>query len=429
MKLHELLSEREIEPLLLLGDRPLSSAEMVDAAHGIAKAVSNEGPLLVWSDDTSDVIAACVAANLSGRGLFVAHASLRHGLIEEIASRHGVAGVVRRLGVEDRPGSFDQHSDRLVVMTSGTTGTPKMIQHTLDTLTSTIRSTQTSRQARWLLTYAPTTFAGLQVIFSALIGGGVLVAPTDRSFEGFAKAASIHAVTHISGTPTFWRGLLMTLGDRGVPLVQATLGGEAPNERILGDIGNRFPCAALSQIYATTELGVIFTVSDGRPGFPAAWTTDPEMRPRLRVVDGVLEVRSSRRMEGYISDHSQSVDQDGWIRTGDLVGKVGDRYIFEGREDLLINVGGYKVRPEEVEAALLRLPGVEEARVYGRDTPITGQIVAAELVLSEGIADAERYPAKVQAQMRSVLEAYKVPRLIEIVDSVEMASGGKKARR
>lgn len=410
-------------------DCSLSVGRILELADRLGTGLSVDGPLLVWSGRAADVVVALAAGDLSGRGVFVAHAAAPSEQVQSIASEYGMAGIVSDgLQVHEGSGSPDPLPGRIVVMTSGTTGTPKMARHTFDTLAGTIKATPSSGFARWILTYPPTAFAGLQVILSALVGGGVVVAPSDRSFEGFAHGAVTHGVTHISGTPTFWRGFLMALGDRALPLQRATLGGETADAAIIERIKERFPGVRLSHIYASTELGVIFSVGDELAGFPAHWVGDPDFEPELRVVDDVLEVRSSRRMEGYVSAHHAPIDSEGWFRTADLVKLKGNRFFFEGREDRVINVGGYKVRPEEVESVLQGLPRVAEARVYGRRAPITGEIVVADVVLAQDVKDRDAQPAQIVAELQGKLEAYKIPRLVQITDTIDVTEAGKKAR-
>src|SRR5262249_6738355 len=151
------------------------------------------------------------------------------------------------------------------------TGLPKWAAHGIAALTARMTGGKGER-ARWLLTFNPGSFAGVQVILSAMVGGHELVAaPYGASVADMADLAVTQGVTHISGTPTFWRAFLMALGDRTVPLKAVTLGGEAADQGLLDALKARFPSASLRHIYATTEAGTVFSVADGCAGFPAAW--------------------------------------------------------------------------------------------------------------------------------------------------------------
>ncbi len=172
-----------------------------------------------------------------------------------------------------------------------------------------------------------------------------------------AELAVAQQVTHISGTPTFWRAFLMALGDRALPLKAITLGGEAADQAILDALAARFPRAILRHIYATTEAGTVFSVGDDRAGFPKAWLGD----------------------DLAVSDQDTLIVKG--LDTGDVVEITDDRVLFRGRRDAMVNIGGVKVFPETVEAHLLQLPYVQEVRVAARPNPITGHILTADIVL------------------------------------------------
>jgi len=320
---------------------------------------------------------------------------------------------------------------RVLMTTSGTTGAPKVAKHRVERLTGRIRPAKAgSGTARWLLTYHPASFAGLQVLLTAIGLGGDLICMARPTIASLAEAALATRPTHISGTPTFWRGFLLALGERAaeIPLVQATLGGEAVDQSILNRLRARFPYAGLTHIYASTEAGALFAVRDGQAGFPASWLEHEVDGIELRVRHGQLEVRSPRAMDGYVA---ASVDtpltQDGWLRTGDSVEIGGNRVIFLGRADSTINVGGAKVLPEEVEAVLLELPAVADVRVYAVKNPITGELVAAEVVLQQGSEPASARAA-ILAHARSRLAEYKVPRILRYTGQIAASEAGKKNR-
>jgi acyl-CoA synthetase (AMP-forming)/AMP-acid ligase II len=319
----------------------------------------------------------------------------------------------------------------VLISTSGTTGEPKLARHTIQGLFGRIRQPDSGRdRPRWLLTYDPATFGGMQVLLTALVSSAELVTVTHPVVTELAKQALLFKPTHISGTPTFWRSFLLVLGERArtLSLRQITLGGEIADQTILDRLRENFPAAALIHIYASTEAGALFAVRDGRAGFPAKWLETGVDGVELRIQDGMLRVRSPRTMLGYVNLDSFGVlGGDGWLATGDLVEHLGDRVVFGGREDLLLNVGGAKVRPEEVEAALLALPEVADARVYGVPNPVTGMIVAAEIVpAGEGGEDFLR--RSILAQMRARLDTHKVPRVLRFVESITVSTAGKKGR-
>jgi len=237
-------------------------------------------------------------------------------------------------------------------------------------------------------------------------------------------------VTHLSGTPTFWRSLLLSQSANGkrLPLRQITIGGEAVDQSTLDALAAVFPDARIIHIYASTEAGALFAVKDGRAGFPAAWLAEGIDGCRLRIGGGILEVLSPRAMKGYLGGAApRGFSPDGWFVTGDLVKVMGDRVLFCGRVDSIINVGGGKVMPEQVEAAMLEMPLVREVRVYGVKNPLAGDVLAADVVLAQSVSDADARKAIFSA-LSARLEPYKVPRIYRFMDQIPVNEAGKKAR-
>lgn len=349
------------------------------------------------------------------------------------AERAGVALLLKRRGGMADPGLPDfgppdsgpsmEGGFTVVLETSGTTGTPKRVRHDFARLRGRLRGTA-DPSARWLLTYEPASFAGLQVALTALAAGSTLVSVPGGGAAELAAAAVRHGVTHVSGTPSFWRAFLMALRDAAPPLAAITLGGEVADQPLLDRLRDRFPRAALRHIYASTEAGALFAVGDGRAGFPAAWLEDGVDGVGLRVRDGVLEVNSPRAMIGEGSD--EAIRPGGWLRTGDLVEIRGDRVLFAGRLDGRVNVGGVKVSPEMVERVLLGVPGVQDALVEAAANPITGHILTASVVPQPGVEE-EALRAALRAAAADLVPAAR-PRVLTMVDRIPVGAAGKKAR-
>jgi acyl-CoA synthetase (AMP-forming)/AMP-acid ligase II len=131
-------------------------------------------------------------------------------------------------------------------------------------------------------------------------------------------------------------------------------------------------------------------------------------------------------MLGYASGQTSPIDGDGWLSTGDLVRVDQDRVRFVGRRDALINIGGTKVFPNEIETFLLSLPGIAEAKVRGVPSPITGQAVLAEIVIEKD-TDAEPVRRATMQSCRSQLARHKVPCMIRVMTAIEVSPSGKKA--
>lgn len=317
----------------------------------------------------------------------------------------------------------------LLIRTTGTTGAPKAARHDWRVLSGTVAHARRRPGQRWLLAYGPHQMSGVQVLMHVLGSGATLVAPFPRQPRDGLAALLDPGVDCVSATPTYWRFLLTEARSRGVelpPLQQVTLGGEAVPPDLLAAVRAAFPTARVSQVYASTELGSVASVTDGRPGISAD-RLQSETNPggTLKVVDGQLWVRSGVGMLGYVGEPDVA-SEDGWRATGDLVEVVGDRIEFRGRDSEVINVGGVKVHPLPVENRITEVAGVEAARVFGRANRLTGAIVAAEIVAAAG-ADHDELKAAVRAAVEDLPRAWH-PRSITFVAALE-TKGGKTIRR
>jgi acyl-coenzyme A synthetase/AMP-(fatty) acid ligase len=211
------------------------------------------------------------------------------------------------------------------------------------------------------------------------------------------------------------------------------LSGEVADQSILDNLRAAYPHARIAHAFASTEAGVAFEVEDGLAGFPADFIDEPRGSIDLKVEAGTLRIRSSRNAARYLGEVQQAVTSgDGYVDTGDLVELVGDRYHFRGRKGGIINVGGYKVYPEEVEAVLNADPRVRMSLVRARRSPITGAVVVADVVLADPAhaagPDAERVKADLLNACRENLPAYKVPATLRLVPALELTAGGKLVR-
>jgi acyl-CoA synthetase (AMP-forming)/AMP-acid ligase II len=387
-------------PVVVMERGAVTAADLWRRADVLLSAAGPEPTLRVLSEEAADVIAAILAAMSTDRPVLLSPTA-----------------VAPAIG-----GGFE-----VLLLTSGTSGPPKIAAHDLASLAGRIRPAESG--GIWLLTYSATAFAGLQVVLTALLTGGLLVAPAHRSVPDLFRAAVDHRVTHASGTPTFWRAWLLASAGAGVvpPLEQITIGGEAVDQATLDRLARRHPSARITHIYASTEAGALFAVNDRRAGFPAEWIDTGHDGAELRIVDGQLEVRSPRAMRGYRSGDAAPTTADRWLRTGDLVERQADRVVFCGRGDRMANIGGYKVAPERVERVLLEVDGVADVHVYPRANAITGSILVADL-LCEPWQDGAAVAAAVEAHAGRMLAKHERPARIAVVDQLQIADSGKKTR-
>ena len=322
-----------------------------------------------------------------------------------------------------------------VLLTSGTTGVPKMVVHDLAGLTAAITSRSAADAAAiWGTFYDIRRYGGLQIFLRAMLGGASLVLSSagEPVADHLARLAQ-HGVTHLSGTPSHWRRALMNPAIGKIAPRYVRLSGEIADQAILDTLRAVFPQAAIGHAYASTEAGVAFAVNDGLAGFPAAFAETIRDGVEMKIVDGSLRIRSPGAASRYVGNGQALTDADGFVDTGDIVERRGERYYFAGRKGGIINIGGLKVHPEEIEAVINRHPRVRMSLVRPKRSPITGAIVVADVVLKSqdeaGNAGQIEVKDDILKFCRAALPRHKVPAAISFVASLPVAATGKLARR
>jgi acyl-CoA synthetase (AMP-forming)/AMP-acid ligase II len=307
-----------------------------------------------------------------------------------------------------------------ILLTSGTTGRPKLVVHTLASLAGAIDRCAASNGTVWSTFYDIRRYGGLQI------------RGAEEPVADFLARAGAHEVSHISGTPSQWRRALMDPSARMIEPQYVRLSGEIADQGILDNLRAFYPMARISHAFASTEGGVAFEVTDGLAGFPATVLRDtPDVE--MKIENGSLRIRSARTAERYLENEATLLrDPDGFVDTGDLLELHGDRYYFTGRRDGVINVGGLKVHPEEVEAVINRHPHVGMSLVYGRRSSITGSVVVADVVPGPEFAgfngEVPNLERDILRACREALPRHKAPVTIRFVASLAVAETGKLVR-
>jgi acyl-coenzyme A synthetase/AMP-(fatty) acid ligase len=242
-----------------------------------------------------------------------------------------------------------------------------------------------------------------------------------------------HGVTHISGTPSHWRRALMSSSAHLISPEYIRLSGEIADQSILNHLAQVYPQARIGHAFATTEAGVAFDVNDGITGFPSSvLRRTPEVE--MKVENGSLRIRSARTASRYLdAEHGPLKDAEGFVDTTDMLDLRNDRYHFVGRRDGVINVGGLKVHPEEVEEVINRHPEVRMSLVRTKKNPITGALVVADVVLRSASGPEGDGDRQIQQDIlllcREELASHKVPAMINFVSALAVADSGKLIRR
>jgi acyl-CoA synthetase (AMP-forming)/AMP-acid ligase II len=308
--------------------------------------------------------------------------------------------------------------------TSGTTGTPKLITHTLASLTRSMAQRQVGDTYIWGSLYSLRRFAGLQVFLQAWM----CATPLLLNEEGAELSAVLSGLTEqgcnaLSATPSMWRKLAMhPLFDK-LALKQITLGGEIVDQAVLDMLTKRFPDARITHIYASTEAGVGFAVRDGKAGFPKNYLSKPPSGIAMRVDE------HDHLWFGPVSEHTPPLPgQNTWMDSGDVVAIDANRVNFLGRANGSINVGGNKVMPEEVEAVIKELPEVAFVQVRARKSAMLGNLVEAAVTPRVDAVFDAAFKKKVTAHCRNRLDGFKVPAFIVLADSIQLTASGKLSR-
>jgi acyl-coenzyme A synthetase/AMP-(fatty) acid ligase len=332
--------------------------------------------------------------------------------------------------------SVPERQTEWILLTSGTSGKPKMVRHDLSTLAAAIKTRATKlNEIIWGTFYDIRRYGGLQIFLRTILGSGSLVlssggeAPAD-----YLSRLGERGATHVSGTPSHWRSALWSPAISAISPRYIRLSGEIATQGVLDHLRAAFPNAGLSHAFASTEAGVGFTVTDEREGFPAGVVGKHE-DVTIKVESNSLRIRSPGNAFEYIGmDDGVIRDPQGFVDTGDIVELRGERFHFLGRTNGVINVGGLKVHPEEVESIINRHPYVEVSLVRPKKNPILGSVVVADITLKPGIGsdlDSEHLRQIKQTIIQfcsTSLPQHKVPVLINVVSELSPGSTGKMAR-
>ena len=324
-------------------------------------------------------------------------------------------------------GLQDKGASGLVLFSSGSTGKPKAMVHDLDRLLGTYEG----RKVRSLTLMVFLMFdhiGGLNTLFTALASGSTIVLPGTRDPNDVCAMIEQRRVAILPASPTFLNLMLMSGAAERHDLSSLkiiTYGTEPMPDALLARLRAAFPKAKFLQTFGTSETGITQTSSKSS-GSTLIRIEDPSIEHK--IVDNELWLRSKTQIIGYLNASMERFTSDGWFRTGDLVEQAEDGYIrIVGRLSEMINVGGEKVVPGEVESVLMEMPQIDDVMVYGEPSPITGQVVGARVVLSPS-GDAATIRRDVRLHCKDRLAAYKIPVKVNVVERTNFGERFKKIR-
>jgi acyl-CoA synthetase (AMP-forming)/AMP-acid ligase II len=324
--------------------------------------------------------------------------------------------LLRQLKERDAPG--------LVLFSSGSTGESKASVLDFSRLLAKFQAPR--RAYRTLVFLLLDHIGGINTLLHALCHGGTIVTTRERSPDAVCAAIEAHRVQLLPTTPTFLRMLLIADAIRRHDLSSLeliTYGTEPMPPSTLAVVRDALPWVRFKQTYGLSELGILPTRSrDSGSVWLKLGNTDFEHK----IVDGVLWIRSPSAMLGYLNAPSP-FDPDGWFNTQDLVERDGEYIRILGRKSELINVGGEKVHPTEVENILLQIDNVKDVTVRGLPNPVAGEVVAAKITLLAP-EDSAALKRRVRQFCHTRLERYKIPAVIDVVVEDHYGARFKKSR-
>lgn len=331
-------------------------------------------------------------------------------------AQEGRHELTERLAAEGRPG--------LILFSSGSTGRPKAMLHDFHKL---LEKYEPPRWVPRMISFLLLDhIGGINTLLYSLANGGAIVTVEDRRPETVCRAIETSRVEALPTSPTFLNLLLLSGACQRYDLSSLkliTYGTEVMPASTLARLRAAFPDVRLQQTYGLSELGILRSKSreDG-----SLWVKVGGEGFETKVVDGVLWIRARSALVGYLNAPSP-FDAEGWFNTKDAVDQDGEWLRFLGRVTDMINVGGRKVHPAEVETALLELDGVIDATVRGEPNAILGHCVVARVNLSGG-ETADAFKSRMRRALGSRLAPYMIPVKVEITESEQFNARGKKIR-
>lgn len=318
-------------------------------------------------------------------------------------------------------------SSGLILFSSGSTGRPKAMIHNLDSLLSTFLQKK-ARALNFLVFLMFDHIGGLNTLFNCLSIGSIITIPENRRPDHICFLIEKFKINILPSSPTFLNLMLIGKSFEKYDLSSLrmiTYGTETMPESLLIKLKHELPSIKFIQTFGTSETGIVKTISKSSES-TLMKIEDPDQE--YQIVDGELWLRSKTQILGYINHNNDSFTNGGWFKTGDLVEEFDGGYLkIVGRSKEVINVGGQKVLPTEIESVLLELPEILDCKAKGVNNSITGQMVVVDVVAKKEYSTQE-IKLLVRNHCRLKLDAYKVPAKINIVDALEFSDRFKKVR-
>ncbi len=438
----ERMAQWRNEPAIVWRDRPFSYSQILDAVAFWQIRLSAEGvhsgEVVALDGDYSPRACALLLALINQKDIIVP-ITVATGAHREEFMETAEVQVVIALNDQDEYQVERRHTTvnnsltlqligmaepGLVLFSSGSTGKNKAALHNFTHLLEKYKVIRKRLRTCTFLLFDH--IGGINTLFYTLSNGGTVISVRSRDPEVVCQAIEKHKVELLPTSPTFLNLILISEAYRQYDLSSLkliTYGTEIMPESTLKRLHKIFPNVKLQQTYGLSELGILRSKSRDSDSL---WVKIGGEGFETKVVDGVLWVRAHSAMMGYLNAPTP-FDKEGWMNTQDLVEIDGDYMRILGRRSDIINVGGQKVYPAEVESVLLQMENVKDAAVRGEKNPLTGNIVVARLVLYNP-EEVLMLKKRVRNFCKDKLESYKIPVKIEIENEIQHTERFKKVR-
>lgn len=315
----------------------------------------------------------------------------------------------------------------LILFSSGSTGAPKAMIHNLDTLVDSYGDKK-QKQINMLVFLMFDHIGGINTMLNILSMNATMIIPQNRNADDICKLIEEYKIAVLPSSPTFLNLILINRSYEKYDLSSLrmiTYGTETMPEGLLGRLKAVFSKVKFLQTFGTSETGIAATSSKSSS---STFMKIDDENLEYKIVDNELWLRSKTQILGYLNRSMESFTNDGWFKTGDLVELDNEGFIkIIGRNKEIINVGGQKVLPSEVESVLLGMDEIEDCLVYGEQNAITGQSVSCDVVLKHGIDDSG-FKILVRKFCKDKLDNFKIPTRVNVVQKTEFTERFKKSR-
>ena len=319
----------------------------------------------------------------------------------------------------------EKNSSGLILFSSGSTGKPKAMIHNLDTLIDSFKDKK-EKSMNMLVFLMFDHIGGLNTVFNALCMGACLIIPKIKDAKTICELIEKYKIMVLPSSPTFLNLILISQEYKNYDLSSLrmiTYGTETMPQSLLLKLKEVFPKVKFLQTFGTSETGISTTSSKSSNSL---FMKLEDINGEYKIVENELWLRSKTQVLGYLNASMDSFTSDGWFKTGDLVEVDGEYIKIIGRAKEVINVGGQKVLPSEVESIILEMEEISDCMVYGEKNAITGQTVVCDVVLNQEV---ENIKKRVRVFCKDRLDAYKIPTKVNVVDKTNFSDRFKKIRR